>query len=78
MKLQFGRKASDIIASIYIIGTLFLRIILEPQLNGHYLISLALGAFGLLFLWALIKSKILNPSFFGLWPGEEAGKAKAA
>lgn len=72
MKLQLGRKASDIIASIYIIATLFLRILLEPQLNGHYLISVALGAFGLLFLWALIKAKVLNPSFFGLWPGEEA------
>lgn len=77
MKLQLGRKASDIIASIYIIGTLFIRLLLEPQLNGHYLISVALGAFGLLFLWALVKAKILNPSFFGLWPGEEVEKAKA-
>lgn len=75
MRLQLGRKASDIIASVYIIGTLFLRILLEPQLNGHYFFSVALGAFGLLFLWALVKAKVLNPSFFGLWPGEEAESA---
>ena len=71
MKFQLGRKASDIITTLYIIATLFLRFYLEPQLNGNVLISLALGLFALLFLWALVKSKILNPAFFGMWPGEE-------
>ncbi|NRA50380.1 MAG: hypothetical protein HRU12_14710 [Phaeodactylibacter sp.] len=75
LKLQLGRKASDILVSLYIIATLFVRMILEPQLNGHYLISVALGAFCLLFLWALIKAKLINPSFFGLWPGEEVEQA---
>lgn len=70
MKFQIGHKASDFIATIYIIATLFLRLFLEPQLDGRWLLSVALGAFCLLFLWALIKSKVLNPTFFGMWPGE--------
>lgn len=72
MKLSIGKKASDFIATIYIIATLFLRLFLEPQLDGHMILSIAIGLFALLFLWALIKSKILNPTFFGMWPGEEA------
>jgi hypothetical protein len=71
MKFSIGTKASDIIVSLYIIATLGLRLYLEPQLNGHYLVSVALGLFGLLFLWAMVKSGLLNPSFFGMWPGEE-------
>lgn len=77
MKIRIGRKASDFIVSLYIIGTLGLRLYLEPQLHGHFLVSVSLGAFGLLFLWALIKSGFLNPGFFGMWPGEEDEKAAA-
>jgi hypothetical protein len=47
---------------------LALRFVLEPQLQGYYLVSLALGAFALLFLWALIKSKFLQPTYFGMFP----------
>jgi len=77
MKFKIGRKASDLLISLYIIITLALRLYLEPQLNGHYFISVAIGAFGLLFLWALVKSGLLNPSFFGLWPGEEQERANS-
>lgn len=66
MKLQIGKTASDIIVAIYLLGTLLVRFFLEPQLNSNYLISIMLGLFGLLFLWALVKSKILNPGWFGL------------
>lgn len=66
MKFQLGKTTSDIIITIYILGTLFLRFLLEPQLQNFYLISILLGCFGLLFLWALIKSKYLNPGWFGL------------
>lgn len=76
MKFSIGRKASDIIASLYIIGTLFLRLQLEHQLDGRYFLSIALGLFGLLFLWALVKIGLLNPSFFGMWPGEEAERSR--
>lgn len=57
---------SDVFVTLYLAGTLYFRFLLEPQIQGHYLVSLGLGAFALLFLWALTKSKIINPSFFGL------------
>ncbi|HMQ48919.1 MAG TPA: hypothetical protein PKA00_15790 [Saprospiraceae bacterium] len=58
-----SRKLSDVFVTLYVITTLFLRLYLEPQLNGNFLISLGLGVFALLFLWALAKSKLINPSF---------------
>jgi hypothetical protein len=66
-----GRKVSDWIVTIYVIATLYARFVLESQLQGNLLISIGLGAFALLFLWALIKSKVLNPSFFGLYERPE-------
>ena len=57
---------SDIFIAIYLAITLLIRFYLEPQLQGRFLISIALGAFALLFLWALIKSKVLRPNYFGL------------
>lgn len=66
MKIGLGRKASDVFVIIYILVTLYIRFHLEPQLGGHFLISIALGLFALLFLWALSKSKLIDPSWFGL------------
>lgn len=66
MKLQLNGLASDIFISIYLLITLLFRFLLEAQLQGRYTVSLFIGGFGLLFLWALIKSKILNPNYFGL------------
>lgn len=63
-----GQKASDIFVLIYLGITLYLRFVLESQFQGRYLISIALGVFALLFLWALSSSKIINPSWFGLLP----------
>lgn len=70
MKIRLGRITSDIFLIIYIMGTLALRFYLEPQLNGRFLISLSIGVFALLFLWALIRVKVLNPSILTL-PGEK-------
>lgn len=67
MKLQLSRKASDIFVVVYIAATLLMRFLVEPQLQGRYMISVALGGFALLFLWALVKSKFISPSWFGLW-----------
>jgi hypothetical protein len=66
MKLQLGKKASDVFVAIYIVATLFARFMIEPQLQGRYFLSIVLGAFALLFLWALSRSKIINPTWFGL------------
>lgn len=47
-------------------ATMLLRFLLEPQLQGRYLISMAMGAFALLFLWALIRSGFIKPTLMGL------------
>ncbi len=73
MKLQLGHIASDIFVTIYIMLTLFGRIYIEPQLSGNVILSMAIGAFLLLFLWALVKSKIINPTWFGLLGEREHG-----
>jgi hypothetical protein len=57
---------SDLFIALYVLATLGLRFYLEPQLQGNFLLSVAIGAFALLFLWALIKAKILRPSILGL------------
>lgn len=67
-RFSLGPAASDWFIAIYLTITLALRFILEPQLQGFYLVSLGLGAFALLFLWALIKSKVLRPTYFGFFP----------
>ena len=66
MKFQLNSVLSDIFIAVYLLATLWLRFALESQLNGNVLISLLLGGFALLFLWAMIKSKFLKPTFFGL------------
>lgn len=58
--------ASNIVVVMYVFGTLLMRFLLEPQLQGRYVLSIMMGAFALIFLWALIKSKVLNPTIFGL------------
>ncbi len=57
---------SNIFVIVYIALTLLVRIFLEPQLQGQYLISIGMGAFLLLFLWALIRSGLLKPTILGL------------
>jgi len=57
---------ADIIITIYLLGTLLLRIMAEPALEKHPFISIAVGVVLLVFIWALIKTKILVPNYFGL------------
>ncbi len=72
MKLQLNRILSRIIVVIYLFFTLLFRFIVEEQLLGNILLSVAIGAFFLLFLWALIKVKLLNPKWFWFEEMEEA------
>ena len=60
-----GRTA-DILISLYLIATLYVRVLAEPFLEGHPFISVALGLVMLAFVWALIKVRFLAPSYFGL------------
>ncbi|MEM6319227.1 MAG: hypothetical protein AAF960_16260 [Bacteroidota bacterium] len=65
MQLNKG-LLSDIFITCYLAGTLFLRFYLEDTLQGAYMVSMLVGVFGLLFLWAMIKGGILAPNYFGL------------
>jgi hypothetical protein len=65
IKLKLSERWSNLFVALYILGTLYVRFLVEPQLNGNTLVSVALGLFALFFLWALIKSRFLNPSFWG-------------
>lgn len=68
MKLALSPLASDIVIVIYVVATLFIRFKFE---HNNYAVSPALSiVFGLCFvafLWSLIKLKILNPNWFGLF-----------
>ena len=67
MKLQIKPLASDIIISIYIIATLYLRFKYEAQFQISPINSLVMGFSFILLIWALINLKILNPNWFGLF-----------
>jgi hypothetical protein len=68
MKFGLGHKLSDLFIVVYVMATLFIRFMLEPDLHGNFIISIVLGLFSLLFLWALVKTKLINPTWFGLMP----------
>lgn len=67
MKFRINPLMSDIVISIYIAVSLYFRFKLEDENGVSPMVSLVMGALLLLFLWALIKLKILNPNYFGLF-----------
>ena len=62
--IKLGEKLSNVVVALYILLTMYIRFLVEPQLRGNFFVSIGLGLFALLFLWAMIKSKFLNPSFW--------------
>ncbi|WP_397446402.1 hypothetical protein [Polaribacter sp. R77954] len=73
MKLSINPLYSDIFITIYVVVTLFIRFKFE---HNNYAISPGLSlVFGLCcvaFLWSLIKLKILNPNWFGLFNSKKS------
>ncbi|MCL7754364.1 hypothetical protein [Polaribacter sp. Z022] len=67
MKFQINPLISDIFISIYIVGTLYFRIKIQNEYPINPLFSILIGFLFILFIWALIKVKILNPNWFGLF-----------
>lgn len=67
MKFQINSKASDIIICAYVIISLYYRIKIENQAEVTPILSLVIGTCLILILWSLIKLKILNPNWFGLF-----------
>jgi len=66
MKLRINPLASDIIISIYVITTLFLRFKYENITNVSPMLSIVMGVCFVVIIWVLIKLNILNPNWFGL------------
>jgi hypothetical protein len=66
-KLSLPPLMSDIIISCYLLITLFYRFQLENSTSLSTLHSLFLGLSFVVILWALIKLKILNPNWFGMF-----------
>ena len=66
MKFRINPLASDIIISIYVIITLYLRFKFENQTQTSPMLSIVMGICFIVIIWALIKLKVLNPNWFGL------------
>lgn len=64
---SLGPKTSDFTIGIFLVLTLFLRFQIESSLQGFWMISLFIGVLPLLLIYSLIRNKILNPGFFGLY-----------
>ncbi|UKN01363.1 hypothetical protein K6119_16675 [Paracrocinitomix mangrovi] len=67
MKFSLSPLVSDIVISVYVVLTLALRFVFESRTNLSPGLSIALGACFLVILWVLIKAKVLNPNWFGLF-----------
>jgi hypothetical protein len=66
-RLQINGITSDVIISLYIIVTLFYRFKLESETATGPIESLVMGICFVAIIWSLIKLKILNPHWFGLF-----------
>ena len=66
-RLHFNALASDIFISIYAIVTLFIRFKFENEIATSPLESIVMGLCFVVLIWALLKLKILNPNWFGLF-----------
>ncbi|MAY86530.1 MAG: hypothetical protein CML02_07435 [Pseudooceanicola sp.] len=67
MKLRIGPLASDIIICIYAGISLYFRFKLENATPISIANSIVIGLCFVVLLWVLIKLKILNPGWFGLF-----------
>ncbi len=67
MNYKIGPKTSDIFIVIYAVITLYFRFKLESENNISTVNSIVLGLSFVLIIWVLIKLKVFNPSWFGLF-----------
>ncbi|AXO79510.1 hypothetical protein DZC78_03600 [Olleya aquimaris] len=72
MKFHINPLASDIIISIYTIVTLYVRFKFESQTYTSPMLSIVLGLCFVLIIYALVKLKVLNPNWFGLFNSKKA------
>ncbi|GER59893.1 hypothetical protein [Patiriisocius marinus] len=67
MKFKINPRTSDIVLTIYVVLTLFYRIKFENEAGVTALQSLVIGLCLVAMPWSLIKLKVLNPNWFGLF-----------
>jgi hypothetical protein len=72
MKLRINSMASDIIISIYVVATLFYRFKFEFETPISAINSMVMGICFIAIIWVLIKLKVLNPNWFGLFNSKKA------
>jgi Co/Zn/Cd efflux system component len=72
MKLQLNSFTSDVFISIYVVITLYFRFKFESTKNLDPILSIVLGLSFVAIIWSLIKLKILNPNWFGLFNSKKA------
>lgn len=72
MKFRISPLASDIIISIYVIVTLYLRFKFENETLVSPMLSIVMGICFVVIIWALIKLKVLNPNWFGLFNSKKS------
>lgn len=66
-RLQLNALTSDVLISIYVLVTLFIRFKYENEFATGALESLVMGICFVLLIWVPIKLKVLNPNWFGLF-----------
>jgi len=71
-RFQLNAITSDFIISAYVIATLFLRFKFENQTTINPLESIVMGICFVVIIWALIKLKVLNPNWFGLFNSKKS------
>ncbi len=67
MKLRLNPLASDIVISVYVIVSLFLRFKFESETPLSPMNSIVMGVCFVVIIWVFIKLKVLNPNWFGLF-----------
>jgi len=67
MNYKINPRTSDIVITIYVVLTLFYRIKFENEAGVTPLQSLVIGICLIAMPWSLVKLKILNPHWFGLF-----------
>ncbi|TVZ28304.1 hypothetical protein JM83_3422 [Gillisia sp. Hel_I_86] len=73
MNYQIKPRTSDILIVIYVVLTLFYRIKFENEAGVTALQSLVIGLCLIAMPWSLIKLKVLNPNWFGLFNLKSSG-----
>jgi Mn2+/Fe2+ NRAMP family transporter len=71
-RFQLNPMTSDVLISAYVLVTLFFRFKFEHQTVVNPLESVVMGACFVIIIWALIKLKILNPNWFGLFNSKKS------